>query len=408
MSDKRVQTQELKEIDHATDTRDTLAHARAYAEKNGLNDTLIVDVDAHVTETAFWSEVVDRIPSPVYQQIANSFKDRGGSPPGLLNSAPGIAYQGVAGRILHQESQKEVVEDDGVHRQVVLARRAMESMGIDYMMMFPTPMLSLGVHPQAEVEVELAWAYNRWVSERVLSQDDRLKGLLYLPFNTPDACPKIVEEFADSPGIIGASVTSVRNQPVHHNAYMKTYAMLEEMGLPLTFHAGFNWSDGSMAQLNKFLSMHALSFVHCNLIHMTNWVINGLPERFPKLDVCWVESGLAWIPYLMQRLDSEYLKRSSEAPLLKRRPSEYIKEMYFSSQPLETDHLKLTEATFEAIDAENQLMWCSDWPHWDFDGPSAIYELPFLNERAKKKILGENAARVFNLPNPYMVKQAAE
>ena len=82
--------------------------------------------------------------------------------------------------------------------------------------------------------------------------------------------------------------------------------------------------------------------------------------------------------------------------------------MYFSSQPLETDHLKLTEATFEAIDAENQLMWCSDWPHWDFDGPSAIYDLPFLNERAKKKILGENAARVFNLPNPYMVKQAAE
>ena len=42
--------------------------------------------------------------------------------------------------------------------------------------------------------------------------------------------------------------------------------------MPLAFHAGFNWEDGSMAQLNRFLSMHALSFVHCNLIHMTNWV----------------------------------------------------------------------------------------------------------------------------------------
>jgi predicted TIM-barrel fold metal-dependent hydrolase len=407
MSDKQVQPTTLNEIDQATDTRDTLAHARAYAEKNGLNDTLIVDIDAHVTETAFWSEVTDRIPSPVYQQIAKSFEKRGGAP-GLLNSQPGISYQGLAGRIPHQEAQYEEVEGDSVHRQVVLARRAMESMGIDYMMMFPTPMLSLGVHPQAEVEVELAWAFNRWVSERVLSQDDRLKGFLYLPFNTPDACPAIVEEFADDPGIIGASVTSIRYQPVHHNAYMKTYSMLEERGLPLSFHAGFNWSDGSMAQLNKFLSMHALSFVHCNLIHMTNWIINGLPERFPKLDVIWIESGLAWLPYLMQRLDSEYLKRSSEAPLLKRPPSAYIKEMYFSSQPLETDHLKLTEATFEAIDAENQLMWCSDWPHWDFDGPSAIYDLPFLTEKAKKKILGENAARVFNLPNPYLVRQAAE
>ncbi len=73
MSDKQVQPTTLNEIDQATDTRDTLAHARAYAEKNGLNDTLVVDIDAHVTETAFWSEVTDRIPSPVYQQIAKSF-----------------------------------------------------------------------------------------------------------------------------------------------------------------------------------------------------------------------------------------------------------------------------------------------------------------------------------------------
>src|SRR5256885_8134979 len=38
-------------------------------------------------------------------------------------------------------------------------------------------------------------------------------------------------------------------------------------------------------QLNRFISMHALSFVHYSLIHMTNWIINGLPERFPKLKV---------------------------------------------------------------------------------------------------------------------------
>ena len=163
-----------------------------------------------------------------------------------------------------------------------------------------------------------------------------------------------------------------------------------------------------MAQLNRFLSMHALSFVHCNIIHMTNWVINGLPERFPNLDVLWIESGLAWLPYLMQRLDSEYMMRTSEAPLLKRKPSEYIQEMFFSSQPLELQHPKLVEATFEAINAETQLMWCSDWPHWDFDGPSVIWDLPFLNERAKRQILGENAAKMFNLPNPYAAKAAAE
>jgi predicted TIM-barrel fold metal-dependent hydrolase len=102
----------------------------------------------------------------------------------------------------------------------------------------------------------------------------------------------------------------------------------------------------------------------------------------------------------MQRLDSEYMMRSSEAPLLKRRPSEYIAEMYFTSQPLERSNLKLTEAAFDAIHAETQLLFASDWPHWDFDLPNSITSLPFLNERAKRNILGFNAARLFKLEVP--------
>jgi hypothetical protein len=155
-----------------------------------------------------------------------------------------------------------------------------------------------------------------------------------------------------------------------------------------------------MKQTNRFLSMHALSFCYFNMIHMTNWVINGIPERFPKLKVIWVESGLAWVPFIMQRLDSEYMMRTSEAPLLKRRPSEYIREMYFTSQPLETSNLALTQATMAAINAETQLLFASDWPHWDFDLPNSITNLPFLNEQAKRNILGLNAARLFNLEVP--------
>ena len=136
---------------------------------------------------------------------------------------------------------------------------------------------------------------------------------------------------------------------------------------------------------------------HYSLIHLTNWVINGLPERFPKLKLVWVESGLAWIPFIMQRLDHEFMMRVCEAPMLKRPPSEYIREMYFTSQPLERSNMKLLEATFDAMKAETQLLFASDWPHWDFDPPSSITTIPFLTEQAKRNILGLNAARVFNL-----------
>jgi len=83
--------------------------------------------------------------------------------------------------------------------------------------------------------------------------------------------------------------------------------------------------------------------------------------------------------------------------LLKRLPSEYMREMYYTSQPLEDNHRKALELTFEMINAETQLLYSSDWPHWDFDPPSAIFDLPFLSERARRNILGENARRLLRL-----------
>ena len=59
--------------------------------------------------------------------------------------------------------------------------------------------------------------------------------------------------------------------------------------------------------------------------------------------------------------------------------------------------MKLLEATFHAMHADTQLLFASDWPHWDFDPPSAITTIPFLSQQDKRNILGLNAARVFNL-----------
>jgi len=114
--------------------------------------------------------------------------------------------------------------------------------------------------------------------------------------------------------------------------------------------------------------------------------------------VIWMESGLAWVPFMMQRFDNEYLMRSNEAPMLKMKPSEYMKRMYYSVQPLEIpEDLSILQTTFKMIEAETQLMYSSDYPHWDFDLPSVIYDLPFLSEAGKRNILGETARNVFNL-----------
>jgi len=312
---------------------------------------------------------------------------------------PTIGNQDMGGRISRYLYWVKEESDPGVPREITQVRRSMEAMGIDYTVLFPTPMLHLGLHPQSDVEVALARAYARWMTESILPVDDRIKTALYLPFNDPDESLRMIEEFGDKPGVIGFMVTSVRYRPVHDNSYLKIYAALEERQLPLCFHAVYNWFDRSMGLLNKFISVHALGFPMFNIIHMTNLIMNGIPERFPGLKFVWIESGLAWIPFLMQRLDNAYMMRSSEAPLLKMKPSEYMRKMYYTSQPMERpDDIALLEMTFKTINAETQLLYASDWPHWDFDLPSTIYDLPFLTESAKRRILGQNALDLFQIP----------
>lgn len=387
------------QIDDWTDSRELLARARQQADKRNFDDVFIVDIDSHVGDDKNWPEIMEYIEDPVIHDAASAFGD-GSKRGAFLNNTPGLQWQNVWGRIPHGQGLKEKIEDDGTPREIVLARKCIDEMGLDYQVMFPNALLFLGMHPVPEMEIHLATAYNRWLVERVLPEDKRVQAMLYLPFNNPEEAEKTVKRFLGKPGVAGFLVTSSRHKPVHSNEYMRLYAMLEESGQVLGFHTHLNWQDEYTKQLNRFISMHAISFVLCNLVHLTNWVINGLPERFPKLNVMWIESGIAWLGFIAQRLDHEYMMRTSEAPLLKKLPSEYMRDMFYTTQPMERSNDALLAATMDAVNADTQMLYASDWPHWDFDLPSVIWDLPFLDETAKRNILGYNAARIFNLEIP--------
>ncbi len=376
------------------DTRTLLTHASAQAAQRRYDDFLIVDIDGHHFETLSFAEIVEFIEDPVMREQAK-YQGFGGG--GI--ASPSGSYQELAGRITRRDGRRPERLQPGDQRDLALTRRWMDAIGIDQVCLFPTPMLGLGLTPRPEVEVAMARAYNRWLCDVVLAQEPRIKSSLYLPINDPEATYQMVKDFGDRKGVVGFTICSPHYKATYDNAYIKTYALIEEMGLPLVYHGAFAWGqDKSFSLCNRFIAVHALGFSWFNILHCTNWLCNGMPERFPKLKVVWIESGLAWIPFLMQRLDNEWMMRSSEVPLLKRKPSDYMREMFYSSQPMEmVGNRAAHELTLKMINAETQLMYASDYPHWDMDLPSTIYDLPFLSEAAKRNILGGTAQRVFKL-----------
>ena len=375
------------------DTGTLLRNAAEQAIVRKYEDFLIVDVDSHHYETEAFPEIADYIEDPVLRHEA---KYQGSSRPGIITE--GGSYQEIGGRVTRYPGRKLEKVPTTKHRDLTLMERWMDPMGVDMAVMFPTPILNLAVCPRVETQVALARAYNRWLCDKILDADPRIKSMLFLPFNDPEATYEIVEEFADRKGVIGFMVTSTHFKANYDRAYLKTYHALQERNLPLGFHAAIAWTTQSLELCNRFIGAHALGFTWCNMLQMTNWITNGMPERFPKLKTIWIESGLAWIPFLMQRLDNEFMMRTSDCGLLKRKPSEYMREMFYTTQPMEmVDNRKALELTFEMINAETQLLYSSDYPHWDMDLPSTIYDLPFLSEEGKRNILGGNAQRVFNL-----------
>lgn len=377
------------------DSKIHLENATKQAQDRGLDDVLIVDADAHhLNEITHFREIAKYIDDEVFRNEVFMGEKGGLMYPGFR----GPQHQSLSGRLIRYRNEAmEKFANEGALAEVEFSEKTMKAIGIDYQVVFPTALLALGMHPDVQIETQMAWAYSRWLVEEILPHSPHIKTMLYLPMNDPRACEKFVEHFGDKKGVVGFMVTSARYRPVHANEYMRLYRMIEERGLPLSFHAIYHQQERMFEGMNKFLSVHALGFIFYNLVHITNMVINGIPERFPKLKLLWIESGLAWIPFLMQRLDNEYMMRSSEAPLLKKLPSEYMKEMFYTSQPIENGDLKALQLTMEMINAETQLLFSSDYPHWDFNLPSTIWDLPFLSEPAKRRILGTNAWDLFQL-----------
>ncbi len=388
---RRVTVEELN-------TSKLLAHAAEQAKQRKLEDVLIVDVDAHHYENEHMSEILPFMENEVLKQLALSARAKGGR--GNATGTSSVGYQDMGGRVTRYPLRSSEKTDDKTHRDIQLGQRWMDALSVDYSCMFPTGMLSIGLHPQKEMEVELCWAYNRWLTEKVIPEaGGRFFSMLCLPFSDPEESYRQVCEFGHRKGVGGFMITTVRpKMGVQENAYMKVYRAIEERGLVLSFHSGPAWGESTFQSCNRFLTAHALGFSWYNILHCSNWVINGMGERFPKLPVVWIEAGLAWIPFVMQKLDHEYLLRPSEAPLLKKMPSDYMRDMYYSTQPMEIVDEEALQSTFRIMNAETQLMYASDYPHWDFDTPGTIWDRPWLSEKAKHNILGGTAARLFKMP----------
>jgi predicted TIM-barrel fold metal-dependent hydrolase len=351
----------------------------------------IVDVDAHYTDD----------PRELWKYMEEPWATRIRDWSGKYYAPPGGAATGdsmMGGRVqTHKHKKGLVKEHQGISSNKEVVKEVMNEYNFSEIVLIPTYLLHLAKMNDRQKAVVLAKAHALHMIDSVVDPDQGIYAALPVPIQDPIASKELIEQVGDHPGFCGILIaTQGPVPPLGSVAYDPIYKAAQEKNLPIICHSGFSGPDNNTYAhgLEKWVESHTLDFAFSNMIQLTSIVMQGVRERFPKLHFIFQESGVFWIPQVMFRLDSEYMRRKSEVPLLKKLPSEYIKEMHFGTQPIEICKPEYLKYVFEMIDGENTLMYASDWPHYDWDHPSIIERMTFLSHEAKQKILGDNARRV--------------
>ncbi|TDF90608.1 amidohydrolase family protein [Paenibacillus piri] len=257
--------------------------------------------------------------------------------------------------------------------------------------------------PYAEFATVKASAFNNWLDETWLGKynaDGVFKGSIQIAHQNPVAAAREIERWAGHPHFVQVLSDSGSRAPYGNPIYDPIFEACQKHNLPFSTHVGTD-GMGINLQASSGFPTHYIewSTAHCigYQTHLVSMLIEGVFERFPRLKVVLVEGGVSWMPALLWRLDTLYERYRSEVPWLKRKPSEYIRDhVRITSQPLERpDQDKHLVRMLELMDAENILMFSSDYPHWDFDNPR--YAFPRIPESMRRRIYFENAKELYGL-----------
>ena len=280
-------------------------------------------------------------------------------------------------------------------------REDLDGLHIDIGILFPDHLLKIPVITQNAYAAAIARAYNAWLLEEWCDPANGLLGCVLACPQDPEDAAREIRKYADEPGMVGVFLPCAGLERLWgHRQYDPIYEAAQEADLPVLMHSvtvvhpvfPFN-TQGFETEFGRHICSHTFSMM-ANVVHM---ITTGVPVRYPRLRIAVTEAGISWVPFLMHKMDKEFIERRREVPFLEEKPSHYLKKMFFATQPVEEpENLEDLVTMMGLYDGEDNTVFASDWPHHDFDHPQKVHQIPFTNS-VRRKVFGENALRLFNI-----------
>lgn len=292
----------------------------------------------------------------------------------------------------------------------LMREQLLDAYDIEYAVLLGQEIRLVNTMPEAEYAATLARAYNDWLVECWLEKDPRLCGAIIVATQNPaEAAKEIHRAAAQHPRLVEVMVSNGANIPYGQRYYDPIFEACQELGLPFAIHTGSEdhgaCSGTLVGRPSYYIEARQLR-PHGYQAHLSSMIFEGFFERFPQIDVVFIEGGYVWLPPYLWRLDSDWYALRDEVPWVQKPPSEYVFERCkFTSQPMETaEKPSQIQTMMEWARADQTLMFASDYPHWDFDSPTQ--SLPKMPPHMHDRVMAENARELYRLPARTATKSA--
>jgi predicted TIM-barrel fold metal-dependent hydrolase len=377
----------------------------------------VIDIDTHLTEPAdTWTSRLaskwgDRIPH-IEQQEGRDLWVAGGEVVGMPGAYSMAGHTGTppdfpAGYAQIPDSMYDArarlafMDEEKIHAQVLYPNVGGFGSGSFRKMGDP------------ELVLDCVRGYNDFLVEWCSADADRLKGVAAMPFWDVEASVKEIQRCAD----LGYRAILMCNQPQDHGQPLLRdrhwdpyWAAAQECGMTVSFHVG----GGELSEVTNdpanigfkanFARASVLAFVD-NAKSMLDLITGGVPHRFPDLKLVSVESGVGWIPFLLEALDWQWKNNgvAGEHPEYDLLPSEYFQRQIYASFWFEEEGLGSILERYP-----DNILYETDYPHptCQAPGPASAGTHPHLyaekalagvSEPTLQKVMHDTACELYGI-----------
>lgn len=249
-----------------------------------------------------------------------------------------------------------------------------------------------------DASAEMMRIYNDWLADFCDTHPHRFAGLAAIPNHNIEMAVAEVHRVVKRGALRGLDVANaVDMTPLYDPSWDPLWQAVRDTNLPLHFH-----TSGGRKPKTKGLAPMQQRQAHA--VYITGFqldmsrplmeiIYGGVLETYPEINVVIAESGIGWIPYILERMDAEWEDQYQDLTLTMK-PSEYWRRQCKATYQSDKVGIRMLD-----ILGDDNIMWGSDYPHMDGVWPDSQEfiknELGHLPAESRKKIICDNAAKLY-------------